>query len=107
MARVSNGRGLRWTIWLGMALGAAGCSTIEGYPVRYPWTKTSMLSEKYEPPPEDDSRYSNPPTYPKETMIPQLKVKESTGARPDRFSGAPPGVGGPAPPVVSPTGYPR
>lgn len=95
------GRTVTTGVWLGILLGAAGCSTIEGFPVHYPWTKTSMLSEKYDPPPPDDSRYSNPPTYPKEMMTPQLRVKDSSGGRPDRFTGAPPGVGGPAPPISS------
>src|SRR5262245_56497039 len=62
-----------------MLLGRCGCNTMEGFPVHWPWTKQSMLAEKYEVPPPEDARYSNPPTYPKETMTPQLKVKETPG----------------------------
>ncbi len=55
-------------------LGAVGCSTVEGYPVRWPWTKDSMLAEKYDLPPEEDAKYVTTPNYTKETRPPQLKL---------------------------------
>ena len=86
------------SLYLLVVLGLAGCSTIEGYPVRWPWSKTSMLAEKYDLPPVDDARYSNPPTYPKETMTPVLQVKDSPNSPKRPFTGGPNvGVGVPPP----------
>lgn len=59
----------------------AGCKTIEGYPVRWPWQKPSMLTEKYNVPPLSDARYSSPQTYPKSVMTPTLKREDPEVAR--------------------------
>lgn len=77
-------------------VGLVGCSTIEGHPVRWPWSKTPMLAERYELPPETDPRFNNPPTYPKHTMVPQLKVEQENAAR-RGFSTSGMGAGMPMP----------
>ncbi|HMP60342.1 MAG TPA: hypothetical protein PKD86_13425 [Gemmatales bacterium] len=59
-----------------MMLGCLGCQTIEGYPVRWPWKKPSMLVEKYNVPPMADARYTDPQTYPKSTITPVLKRED-------------------------------
>lgn len=96
--RVFRTCGMRVWLLLAALLPAVGCSTIEGYPVRWPWTKTSMLAEKYDLPAEDDTRYANPPSYPKETMTATLREKETKpGQAPSRFAGTTgmgPSVGG-------------
>ncbi len=79
---------------MGGLLALTGCNSIEGYPVRWPWSPNSMLTEKYVTPPDSDPRYSGPMSFPKNTMVPKIKEEEALGGRPsNRPSG--PRMGGP------------
>jgi hypothetical protein len=86
-------RHARWLISGAMLLCCLGCKTIEGYPVRWPWQKPSMLIEKYNVPPMSDARYSEPPTYPKSTMTPVLKREDPEDARRNAVRRGMPGAG--------------
>lgn len=83
----------RWLILATMLLSSIGCKTIEGYPVRWPWQKPSMLAEKYNVPPMADARYSDPQSYPKSTMTPVLKREDPEEARRNAVRRGMPGAG--------------
>ncbi len=78
--------GLRTKAWFGLIITSfialPGCNSIEGYPVRWPWSTESMLAEKYVEPPSNDSRYTDPMSFPKHTMVPKIKEEESLPGRP-------------------------
>ena len=90
MRRARVGRGLR--LLSAVVLASAGCQT-QNTTIKPP------LHEEYTIPPADDSRFSSPPTYPKETMDSsqfkkqQLKPGEQFQG-PGRFGAGPGGTGG-------------
>jgi hypothetical protein len=87
-----TGRPVRW---LGLILSClCGCQA--------PPSLKPPLHEEYVLPPQDDPRFSQPPTFPKETLDTGMMKKDSPkpgdpmrGATPPRFgTGAGPGMGG-------------
>jgi hypothetical protein len=89
MRRVRVGMALR--LLSAVALVLAGCQT-QNTTIKPP------LHEEYTIPPADDSRFSSPPTYPKETMDSNQFKKQQTKPEqiqtPGRFGAGPGGMGG-------------
>jgi hypothetical protein len=85
--------GMAVRLFSAVALGLAGCQT-QNTTIKPP------LHEQYTIPPADDSRFSSPPTYPKETLDSsqfkkqqQIKPGEQLQG-PGRFGAGPGGMGG-------------
>jgi hypothetical protein len=85
---------IRWAWLLALAgVSSAGCSASEWQQIQWPWQRQSVLKERYDVPPMDDARYSDPATFPKSTMTPTLRSPDDVNGRRPTMVG-PGGAGG-------------
>lgn len=76
-----------------LAFTLAGCSSTAGLGVFAPY-RGALLAEEYRSPPTNDSRFTQPPTYPSHLLKPVFKQKDDDKVSRPVFGGGSGGPGG-------------